>query len=258
MRKPQRLNRIVELLREEGALPVNSLSERLGVSHMTIRRDLETLASNQIVKLIYGGAALSPAAHSDPAEKPYSLHNASARRIEDKKRIGGFASTLIEPNETLIIDSGSTTEFIAKQIPADLSLTVICYALNIFAAVQRHGCERIILGGGVYHENLMMFESPESVALIRRYRARRAFVSAAGVSPEFGVTCRNAFERETKRAVIESSVEKILLVDSSKFGTVYSDYFGDLDEFDTIVTDTSISVSALTELRACDITVWTV
>jgi len=85
-----------------------------------------------------------------------------------------------------------------------------------------------------------MFESPESLEMIRNFRATKAFVSASGVNSQFGVTCMNSYERETKKAVLLSSLRKILLVDSSKFGVIRSDYFARLSDFDEIVTDAGI------------------
>jgi DeoR family deoxyribose operon repressor len=94
-----------------------------------------------------------------------------------------------------------------------------------------------------------MFESPEGRELITRHRATKAFISAAGVNSEFGVTCSNAYERETKRVSIESAVQKILVADSSKFGVIRSDYFADLEDFDAVVTDGALEESYREELE---------
>ena len=252
MSKNDRHERIIDFLKDEGALPVNTLSERLGVSHMTVRRDLELLSREGAVKLIHGGAALSPAALESENEAPYSLHDAGARRIPEKRRIARYASALIASGDTIVIDSGSTTEYLAGVLPDVDSLTILCYAMNIFAAIENPEQHEIVFGGGRYHANLMMFESPESIELIRRHRATRAFVSAAGVSPRFGVTCRNAFEQQTKRAVMESSIVKVLLADSSKLDVVHRDYFADLHEFDAIVTDSNLSDENREHLESFD------
>ncbi len=253
MKKRDRHNQIVQLLKGEGALPVNALSSRLGVSHMTIRRDLDSLSAEGIVKLIHGGAALSPAAIEPGNDVPYSLHDASVRRMPEKRRIAEYAAQLIAPGETIVLDSGSTTECLAGQLPCVESLTVLCYAMNIFAAISAPETREILFGGGRYHANLMMFESPESLELIRRHRPSKAFISAAGISPQFGVTSRNDFERETKRAAMESSLQNILIADSSKFGVVYRDFFAELHEFDTIITDSELSAVDQSTLESFDL-----
>jgi len=99
---------------------------------------------------------------------------------------------------------------------------------------------RTMFSGGIFHENTLMFESSEGLSMISRYRATKAFITASGVNHQFGVTCMNPYERETKKAAIRSSMKKILLVDSSKFGTVRSDYFAELADFDEIITDGGI------------------
>jgi DeoR family deoxyribose operon repressor len=86
-----------------------------------------------------------------------------------------------------------------------------------------------------------MLESPEGIEMIKRIRANKSFISAAGVSEKLGVTCATAYEKETKRAVIESSDKKILLVDSTKFGKIKISHFADLTDFDIIITDIGIS-----------------
>ncbi len=242
MKKHERLSRIKEMLQQENGLPIQTIARHLGVSHMTVRRDLELLVESNEAKLIHGGVILAPRGdqHND-GYSPYSLNTAETVMTEEKRRIGILAAGLIEPQDTLIIDSGSTTEFLARNIPADMRLTIICYALNIISASASLGDCRQVFAGGTMHENTLMFESPEGLQLIKRHRATKAFVSAAGVHLEFGVTCLNAYERETKRTVIESSDQKILLADSSKFGLIRSDYFAELSHFDTVVTDNGVA-----------------
>jgi DeoR family deoxyribose operon repressor len=98
----------------------------------------------------------------------------------------------------------------------------------------------LIFTGGVFHKNTLSFESPEGLEIIRNFRANKAFVTASGIDYRFGATCSNYYERPTKKTLMQSSMKKILLVDSSKFGLIRSDYFADLNEFDEIITDNGI------------------
>jgi len=117
---------------------------------------------------------------------------------------------------------------------------VLCYSLNIVSETARRKACRSVFSGGLFHENTMTFESPEGREAIRNFRANKAFISAAGVDREFGVTCMNSYERETKKEAIRSSQRAILLVDSSKLGVVRSDYFAELTDFDEVITDAGI------------------
>ncbi|MEE8440387.1 MAG: DeoR/GlpR family DNA-binding transcription regulator, partial [Spirochaetia bacterium] len=227
----------LEMLKRENGLPIQTIADHLGVSHMTVRRDLETMVGRELVRLIHGGVLLNPEMYAVGSGANYSLIAAGSVNAQKKRVIGAKAASLIEPEDTLIIDSGSTTEWIARYLPEAISLTVLSYALNVVTETARRPNCRSVFAGGILHENLLMFESPEGLAQIRRFRATKAFVSAAGVSEEFGVTCANAYERETKRAVMASAAERILVVDSTKFELIKSEYFAGLSEFDTIVTD---------------------
>ena len=168
------------------------------------------------------------------------------------------AASMIEPNDVVIIDAGSTTELIAQAIPADTPITVICYTFNVLVEVQQKKNCRLIVAGGYLHENSMMFESPEGVSLIRRSRATKAFVSASGISAELGVTCSNQYELETKKAIIDSSIASILVADSSKLGKVGPTYFADLADFDTFITDRGVPKEYEELMRSLGIALYTV
>lgn len=241
--KSARLEEILKLLKIYNAASVSDLADKFDVSHMTIRRDLQELEEQGYIQLMHGGAVLNPSGsgRGPEDEKNYSLSTAGSKHTKEKIAIGRFAASLIDAEEVVSIDAGSTTEYIAKAIPADLPLTVICYSFNILAELQKKKNCRIIFAGGYLHQNTMMFESPEGISLIRRTRASKAFISAGGISRDLGVTCPNQYEMETKKAIIESSISSILVADSSKIGKVHSTYFADLSDFDTFITDGGIS-----------------
>jgi DeoR family deoxyribose operon repressor len=161
-------------------------------------------------------------------------------KIDEKKRIGQKAASLIEPQDIAIIDSGSTTEYLAKFIPEAMLITVLCYSLNSLSELSRKRIEKIFFAGGCFHGNIMMFESVEGVELIRKNRASKAFLAARGVSEKLGVTTANQYEIEMKKAALKSSLCNILLIDSSEFGKVRSAHYADLRDFDMIITDSSI------------------
>ena len=233
-KKRERINKIINTLRINNAATVRELAEWLSVSKMTIRRDLNRLAADNMVKLIHGGVIFNR------DQSQYYLPVEEARKTEEKIRIGKKAASLIEPHDTIIIDTGSTTEFVARSIPDNLPVTILCYALNILFDLQgKKGCT-LIFAGGYYHDNTMMFESPEGVNLIKRNRANKAFISASGVSEKLGVTCSNPYEIETKKAAINSTLTKILLVDSSKYDKIQAAHFANLTDFDIVITDTGI------------------
>lgn len=240
MTKTERLDIIMERLNMDKTSTILELSRDLEVSPMTIRRDLAALSLEGKVRILYGSVMLHPDLPRRDGDGYYSLNAAGAQHADEKKRIGRAAASLVQADESLIIDCGSTTEYLARYLPEDAGFTVLCYSLNVVSeCVRRREC-KTHFSGGLFHENTLMFESPEGLQAIRHFRATKAFISASGVDARFGVTCSNSYERETKKAVIQSSMRKILVVDSSKFGAIRSAFFADLSDFDDIVTDSGI------------------
>jgi len=239
--KNYRTNYLLNRLSIDGFVNIKDLSKKLEVSEMTIRRDLGELSKKNMVTLIPGGAILKRNTTVEKDEEKYLIQTAESLMLEEKIKISRKAASLVESNDVIIIDTGSTTENLPKFIPEKIPLTIICYALNILFNVYENNNWKLVFPGGYFHSNTLMFESPEGIEIIRRIRANKAFISAAGVSEKLGVTCATDYEKETKKAVIESSDTKILLVDSSKFGKVKISHFANLSDFDIIITDTGIS-----------------
>lgn len=238
--KERRMDRVLGILKTENVVSVSRLAEDLDVSEMTVRRYLNSLESEGLVTVLHGGAFLNRESYFEAYEKRYLLTREEIKQREEKERIGRAASQMIEPEDIIIIDAGTTTEWLAKYLP-DKPVRVLCYALNILIELHRKEHCRITFAGGDLHKNTLMFESSEGIELINRFRARRAFLSAGGVHSELGVTAANTYETEVKRAVMKSSLEKILLVDSSKFGTVSSGHYADLRDFYALVTDNGVT-----------------
>lgn len=252
MDKNQRIKEIINILKLKNVVNIKELKRKLKVSDMTIRRDLHILSQDNIVELIPGGAVFKTPIDNVSDEEKYLITHEETRRIREKMRIGQKAVSLIEPNDTIIIDVGSTTEYLAKFMREDIPVTILCYALNILVEIHRKfNCEPIF-AGGYYHKNTLMFESTEGINLIKRTRVDKAFISAAGIHPSLGVTCANPYEIETKKAVLNSAKTKILLADSSKFGKTKIAYFADLKDFDMVITDTDLKetdIQALAKLK---------
>jgi DeoR family transcriptional regulator, deoxyribose operon repressor len=241
----ERRKNMILYLQEHHSATIQALADAFSVSHMTIRRDMEKLAKEAPIKIIHGGVIYQD---SSLAEH-YTMTHARSHMIDEKKRIAKKAAELIEPDDIIVIDAGSTGELIARYLPRDYHITVICYALNIASEVSRRSNCTLILSGGLYHESSMVFESDEGLELIRRNRAKKAFVTASGISKKLGITCSNFFERTTKRIALESSLTGILVADSSKFGEIQTGHFSDLEDFDIIITDTGLPEEFYQEIR---------
>lgn len=239
-KKDSRANQILSILSEKNGVAIRSLSQALGVSEMTIRRDLTELQSKDYISVIQGVAILNKNQDGSAIPKNYTLSSEREFMKEAKARIGLAAAALIDPNDTIIIDTGTTTEPLAQNLPS-IPMTVVCYNLNNLAHIHSHNINNIIFAGGYYHENTQMFESPESVALISRTCANKYFCSAAGISSKGAVTCVDQYEIATKQAALHSALTRILMMDSSKFGKIRPSLFANVADFDIIITDSGIT-----------------
>ncbi len=188
----------------------------------------------------------------------YELNHAKNTQDTEKKSIGAFAASYINDGDIIVIDTGSTTEMLAENIPDDLEATILCYNANILNSLRLKEKLTLIFSGGKYHPTTQMVESPQGVELIKSMRFTKAFISAAGIHAGLGVTCVFDYEVATKKAIMDSSVEKILLFDSSKFNQVKPAYFGDITDFDVIITDNDISDEWRELINALNIKLYTV
>lgn len=239
-KQKKRLKRINDILDEKTYIPIRELSELLQVSEMTIRRDFGRFQQIENISLVNGVILRS----SSGEEDAYELSVAGSRKETEKEAIGKLAASIIKTGDVIALDVGTTTEQIARFLTAEMDVTVICYAYNILSRLRHNQLSKIIFGGGVFREGSQTFESEEAVSLIRKYRINKAFISAAGVSRNLGITCMNAYEVPLKKAVIKSAAEKILVFDSSKYNQVKPSYFADLEHFQMIVTDNQTSEEA--------------
>jgi DeoR family deoxyribose operon repressor len=236
-----RLKQIVEILYKREKIQVRELAQLLDVSEMTIRRDLGALSESGIALNVRGLAMLNARLDMKAENGRYSLQLAAHSHLKEKDRIGARAAALIDDEDCIIIDNGTTTERLARSIAPDLKITVLTPSLNIIGCLCNNPNISLICGGGYFHRDTSLFESLEGILLIDRIRANKVFVSTSGVHRILGVTCTNCYELTTKQAILRSGAEKILLTDSSKFGVIKTTFFAALDDFDRIVTDRNLS-----------------
>ncbi len=239
-KKADRMNRLIDIIKTKNGASVKELASLLGVSEMTIRRDLIVLEQNNIVNNVYGAAIYNPAYKQEQPDSSYELSNAKNTQDLEKSKIGAFAASMIKPGDIVVIDTGSTTEMLAENIDDTLEATILCYNANILNSLRLKENLSLIFSGGRYHPKTQMVESAEGIELIQSMRFTKAFISAAGIHHNLGVTCVYHYEIPTKKAIMQSSLEKILILDSTKFDQVKPAYFANLEDFDVIITDSSI------------------
>lgn len=257
-KKNDRINNMIDVIKAKNIISIKDLARIYHVSEMTVRRDLKVIEQNKIVENKDGLLIYNPAHTVIKIDGEYNLSSETEKHDLEKIEIGKFAASLIDEDDILIIDTGTTTEHIAQNLSDNRNLTVLCYNMNILMELRRKIGVEILFAGGYYHSNTQMFESPQGIQYIRSFRAHKAFISAAGIHKDLGITCVESYEIATKQAILKSSLQKILVADSSKFGTIRSAYFCDLKDIDVIITNKNLSLDWQSFIRNLGITLYLV
>jgi DeoR family fructose operon transcriptional repressor len=243
----ERRLRIVEILneRENGVVTVAELAELLGVSGMTIRRDLDTLEEMALLRRIHGGAV---SYQREIDEKPFQERGEEFN--QEKQVIGRVAAQLIHDGERIILDAGTTTLQVARNLADKKDLTAVTNALPV--AEELSHCLQVstILLGGMLKQKERCTVGPTVVEVLSRLSVDKLFLSAAGFTVEKGATDPDLWEVEVKRAMIGAAREVILVADSSKWGTVNLVQITPLEAIHKIVTDDNLPIEAIEMIEA--------
>ena len=231
-RRAERLNSLAGALAQRGVLRLREAAAMLGVSEMTVRRDITSSPG----RFAYLGGHIVSAADIGTSST-YILDREVDSHAKAKSMACAEAVKLLSDDDTVFIDCGSTLIHLADRIPPDIGITAICYSLNIADILSRKPNVRMILLGGVYHAASASFSSDDSLGALGKLGINKAFISAGGVDVERGVSCSNFYEIPIKQKVIQGAIESHLVVDSSKFGKVRPAYFAKLDQFASIITE---------------------
>lgn len=238
---------ILDILREEPTVLVRDLAERTNVHESTIRRDLDELEAQGLVRRIHGGAILEDQSLIEP---PFELRQISHE--EEKDLVGRAAAELVRDGEVIFIDGGTTTQFIVPYLLDRKDLTVVTCGLNIACALSGSKHISTIVVGGELHVESQSFAGPLTLEALQIYgiRCDRAFIGAGGVSAEHGVTNRILDRIPLKRKAMEISHKIAVVADGSKMGVVTLGRVAPIESFHHLVTDKSAPEGELEEIAA--------
>ena len=223
--KTQRMAALAALCQEGAILRISEAARRIGSSEITLRRDL---SETETGLACLGGYVM----RATEGREGYSLSAAGSREADAKKQAAAQAAERIEAGDTVFIDCGTTTPYLAALLPLDQRITVVTHALNIAEAIAPLPGINLILLGGLYHRETSSFSSIETVSTLSHINITKGFFSAAGVHESEGVTCFNFHEIKVKRAALERSLSCYLVCDASKWGQVRPATYARLDSFE--------------------------
>ncbi|AUX80190.1 DeoR family transcriptional regulator [Sinorhizobium fredii] len=241
-RKTTRIVALTNALSARRVLHLKDAAALLGVSEMTIRRDV----ANNPGLFGYLGGHIVPAADIE-AEAPYDLARAADSHAAAKREACVHAAQHIRPDETIFIDCGTTLEYLVDLIPENYSITAVCYSLNVADRLTRRPNVRIVMLGGVYHPSSASFSGNSGLETLNHLGINVAFLSAAGVDPSRGATCVHFHEVPVKQKVISLARENYLVVDKSKIGRLKPAFFAPLTTFRAVITEDGEAAPAVRE-----------
>ena len=218
---PERHNRILALLQQNGSISVVQLAELFKVSEVTIRKDLSFL---------------------EQQKKLYSTHG-SAILISAK------AASLIAQDDSIIIASGTTMAFLAREIKPVGHLTVITAAVPVTSILSQDTNVDVIQLGGITRSSSVSVVGPFAEQMLGNFNCSKLFVGVDGIDLEFGLTTTNMLEAALNRVMMNAAQKVIVLADSSKFGRRGFSKICDLEAVDRIITDNGIQPLYLDRLR---------
>jgi DeoR/GlpR family transcriptional regulator of sugar metabolism len=240
----QRRNSIIFMAEQNGTVEIKSLSEHFNVSQRTIRRDIEKLEQQGLLCQIQGGALWL-------GSNPKFDRNLASKTLmsAEKFRIAEYVSKTVKDEETVILDSGSTTLQIAKYISDKKNLVVVTNSIDI-ASVLCNSEEIItLMPGGIIRRSTRSLVGPKTVEFFKNIWADRLFLGINGISVRWGLTNSNPYETSVKKAMINSAKEVIVVTDRSKIGNNSMESFASLGEIDCLITDNQADESQLRAIQ---------
>jgi len=237
----------MELLDGQERVTVDELVDRFSVSAVTIRGDLDSLAEIGALVRSHGGALKRADAPDDiPIAVKETLHHA------EKVRIGHAAAQMIRDGETIMLDSGTTTLEIARQIRYVRlrSLNVITNALNIAMELAVLPQVRLIMIGGILRQMSYSLAGPPAELTVKGLHADRLYLGVDGIDPEIGVMTPDVLEAQLNTQMIQISREVVVVADSSKFQRRSLSIIARLDAVHKVITDSGTPPEMLEALRA--------
>lgn len=234
---------IYKMLEEQITVEVNNLSELLGVSTMTIRRDLALFERQGLVVTNYGGAYLNKGAGVEPS---FALKR--GQMGEAKQNIACEAANLINDGDSIVLDCGTTPLQIIKYLQ-NKKTTIITNSWPVINYVQGNPKIKLILAPGVYSETSAGVLSGMTIEFYQQFCADIVFMSTQGFCVKHGATVPDANDANVKKAVMNSAKTKILVVDHSKIDKRYLVCHAKPSDFDMIITDDKIDNAYLEKMN---------
>lgn len=238
----QRQQHILDALRRDGQVVAKVLSESLGLSEDTIRRDLRELAAQGRLQRVHGGAL--PVA---PAEADFAGRQRLAP--QEKVAIGRAAAAMVQPGQVVFVDGGTTAVQLARHLPPALRATVVTHSPSVAVELVEHpGVEVVLIGGRLFKHSVVAVGAA-AVEAIARIHADLYFMGVTGVHAQAGLSTADMEEAAVKRALMAAAGDTVVMASSEKLGAASPYVIAPLDAATTVLVASEASRAQLAPLR---------
>ncbi len=239
----QRKQALIAYLADRGAATLKELSDRFGVSEMTVRRDLNELEREHRIRRSHGGAVyLQPVQEIGRDEPEMTAKQASNRDVKD--RLAAYAvEKFVRDGDTVVLENGTTVSRMAERLGHLDRLTLLTNGIDTLSRFRPYATDKrlIISCGGMFRDISGTFVGPVAEEFFTRYHADTLFLSALGYTKEAGFTDPNLMDTQVKKLMLRSASKVVMLLDSSKIGQRYFSPVASLADIHVFVTDSGIS-----------------
>jgi DeoR/GlpR family transcriptional regulator of sugar metabolism len=244
----ERYRLIAQAVGRNGKATVAELSDMLGVTAVTIRRDLEKLEERGVLLRTHGGAISLPQGAEETAHERTFAEKAESFAAE-KERIATAAADMVGDEEAVLLTPGSTNTLLFRRLEGKRDVTVVTNAANLIVPRDNDGGPEVVLLGGVLRQKSYAMVGPLTEQALAHFRVDKLFLGIDGFDLTEGLTTPNMAEASVNRKMIDIAKQVIVVADHSKFGKVFFAHVASVDTVHTVITDSGIADRTAEEIR---------
>lgn len=255
MTRHERLSAILSMIVEEGTVHIDDITERLGVSAATARRDLDLLSEQQLITRTRGGASANPTSSELP------LRYRTSRMGEEKARIARAAAAMVRPGDTIGLNGGTTTTEVAREVvllpdltDPETPVTIVTNAVNIASELTVRQCVRVVVTGGIARARSFELTGPLASLILPSISVGTLFLGVEGLD-ERGAYAQHDGEAAINAALVEAAEHVVIVCDSSKLGSTAFALICPTSRIDTVITDDGACADQVEALRRAGVQV---
>lgn len=244
-KQQNRFTLILSELQKSGRVSVEELSEQLGVTVVTVRRDLDNLEQKGLLRRTHGGAVSIEPLFYEPFSHDKSFLAQVERAADEKRRIGRAAAALITAGETIALTPGTTTTEVIRGLPMNYGITVVTNTVNVAMELSKRKDVNVFVTGGHLRGDWFSLVGSAALRGLENMLINTMFIGADGMDAAWGASCFNAEEAELNSTMMRAARRRVAVVDSSKLGVVANWRICLASELNILITDTNATARAL-------------